>query len=390
MIINVLNRDLVIVDIIDDAKSIIWTKRFWECGDFELYMIANEKNLNKVTQGYFLSRDDDSTVMIIDKIEIKTDIDNGNFITVTGRSAESLLERRCHMSNRQNVSMEGNYPAIISYLALSVLCNNEIFHINNNYENNENWFCDPTRNIPCVLWLYSAIWDKLNEEYGGAGQWTTIDQTSLVNDGTWLKTMENTAKLYGFGFELRKHIAGSTYLVLDAIISKNRSIHQTENPQIIFSKEYDNLISSNYYNDKTNYKNCAFVYGEGEGSDRICKRIWRNPSNKPSGLDLYEVFIDARDISSTRESKTLNHDEYGELLDIRAKEKFIEYKTVEAFDGEIQADMQWKYKQDYFIGDIVTMQNEYGIEKDVRITAVTECEDDTGYFYIPIFENLEV
>ena len=105
---------------------------------------------------------------------------------------------------------------------------------------------------------------------------------------------------------------------------------------------------------------------------------------------MYEVFIDARDISSTRESKTLNHDEYGELLDIRANEKFIEYKTVEAFDGEIQADMQWKYKQDYFIGDIVTMQNEYGIEKDVRITAVTECEDDTGYFYIPIFENLEV
>ena len=47
----------------------------------------------------------------------------------------------------------------------------------------------------------------------------------------------------------------------------------------------------------------------------------------------------------------------------------------------------YKYKQDYDVGDIVTIKNEYGIIADVRITEVTESEDSTGFSVIPTFEQ---
>ena len=45
---------------------------------------------------------------------------------------------------------------------------------------------------------------------------------------------------------------------------------------------------------------------------------------------------------------------------------------------------------DYTLGDIVTIENEYGIRKNVRISAIMETWDASGYTAIPTFENVEV
>ena len=106
-------------------------------------------------------------------------------------------------------------------------------------------------------------------------------------------------------------------------------------------------------------------------------------------LDLYEMFVDARDLSTKDDETTLTMAQYGELLDQRALAKLTENTATESFEGEILDGVQWQFGVDYNIGDIVTMQNEFNINRNVRVTAVTESEDDTGYYCIPIFENVE-
>ena len=136
MILHVLDRNLEIVNLIDNAQSVIWTTKFWEPGDFEIYMIANEKNLQTIQQGYFVVRDklQTGTFMVIEKIEITTDVESGNYLKISGRSAECLLERRCHMSPGWSVFENANYPYAVFYELVN-MCGG-VSYLTNNYENN--------------------------------------------------------------------------------------------------------------------------------------------------------------------------------------------------------------------------------------------------------------
>ena len=83
--------DLYILDIagnpiavIDSYKSLIWTKRYYTCGDFEVCLSANTDLLNYLKIDNLIIRDNDDAVMIIEKIEITTDVENGDFFIISG------------------------------------------------------------------------------------------------------------------------------------------------------------------------------------------------------------------------------------------------------------------------------------------------------------------
>lgn len=370
MIINILDTGFQMLDIIDDAQSIIWTKRFQDCGDFELHMIINEKNLKKVQNGYYLTRDDDDTVMIIENIRITTNVETGNFLTVTGRSMESLFDRRCVTEVTRGWGWTAGIGSPINTVFIMV-------------QDQIDWIGEDYRRLPIdLINRYSETLAPFRVQTDGM-RWCT----EFIY-GTLLDVLRDECRAVGVGFKLSMWAQKTNFIDFDAIVPTDRSINQTENPQVIFSREYDNLISSNYAYVTDNYRSCAVVFGEGEGVDRVISIV---RLNNASGLDLYEIPIDARDLSSkVEDGKTLTPAEYKELLNTRGLNKLREHGITESFEGEIQEGIQWHYKQDYFIGDIVTIQNEYGIQKDVIIAAVTECEDDTGYYCIPVFENVEV
>ena len=74
----------------------------------------------------------------------------------------------------------------------------------------------------------------------------------------------------------------------------------------------------------------------------------------------------------------------------RGAEKLTENQITESFDGEMDTVNTYKLDADYTLGDIVTIENEYGIRKNVRISAIMEAWDAEGYTAIPTFENVEV
>ena len=94
MDLTVLNTDLNAVSIIDTYESFIWTDRYCEYGDFELYTMMTNTVLGFIKQDYYVMNRDSEHVMIIEKIQITSDAENGNHVTVTGRSLESILNRR--------------------------------------------------------------------------------------------------------------------------------------------------------------------------------------------------------------------------------------------------------------------------------------------------------
>ena len=97
--------------------------------------------------------------------------------------------------------------------------------------------------------------------------------------------LKEVCTAYGIGWDI--YIENRKF-VFDLYKGADRSYNQMENPYVIFSPEYDNLLESDYVYAKERYKNVALVAGEGEGSGRAKTAV-----GDASGLDRYEMFVDA-------------------------------------------------------------------------------------------------
>ena len=83
MILYLLNAQFERIAIIDSYVSLIWTRRYWDVGDCELYVTA--KTDISYQNGMYLQKADDlDDIMRIDSIRLTEDSENG---AETGRTA---------------------------------------------------------------------------------------------------------------------------------------------------------------------------------------------------------------------------------------------------------------------------------------------------------------
>ena len=103
MDVTILNTNLDAVSIVDTYESFIWTDRYYAYGDFELYEAMREGLLDYIKQDYYLQSKESEHVMIVEKIQITSDTEDGNHVTVTGRSKwnKNTAQRECNFSVRQ-------------------------------------------------------------------------------------------------------------------------------------------------------------------------------------------------------------------------------------------------------------------------------------------------
>lgn len=348
MYINILDGGLNKLGIIDNFTSLIWTRRYYECGDFELYVRADAETLELIQNGTYVSRDNDDMLCFIETIRLDTDVENGNYLTVSGRCLKSLLERRI-------VWYQTNLYGRVD-LALEQLIKHNAINADN--ENRNIWRLT-MGSIP-----YTE--EIINKQITGDNLYTTVI---------------DFCKTYGWGFEI---VRRNGLFVFNAYKGNDHSFSQTKNDYVVFSAEYDNLPRTNYSYSTVNFKNTARVAGEGEGTARKTATV----GHENSDLDRYEVFVDANDVSSN--NGEITDTEYYKLLTQRGTEAIAEARAIVNVDGEIDTTEQYVYKQDYTVGDIVQIKTEYGISARARILEVIESEDETGYKIIPTFSTWEV
>ena len=97
MEVYVLDKDFTLVGSVDSYNSFIWTERYAEAGDFELSMPASFNAINLLQQDRYIRIKDSDTLMIIEKIEVKTE-NRAQHMIVSGRSIVSILDRRVVLS----------------------------------------------------------------------------------------------------------------------------------------------------------------------------------------------------------------------------------------------------------------------------------------------------
>lgn len=354
MNIYVLNESFEIVGIIDEYISCIWTTRYFTYGDFELYVSADEELLDLLQTNRYLVRDKDideagyHNVMIVQNREITTDVENGDHLIITGYCLKSILNRR--IIPNQTV-LNGEVVSCIQQL------------INENIINPEN----NSRKVNNFIFGINSI----------INTYTMKQQITGKNLG---EAITDICTTYGYGYDV--HIKDGNF-VFSIYEGTDRSYDQVVNPYVVISSQYDNLLSSDYQVNTDNFANVAVVAGEGEGTAR--KKVTVGTAQ---GLERYEVWVDSRNTSSN--DGEITEEEYDELLTEEGVEKLSELQPTTSFSGEIDSTINYVFNQDYFLGDIVQVENDYGIRAKTRIIEIIESEDDTGSSIIPTFSEMEV
>lgn len=346
----IMDQNYNITNYIDSYKSLEWVSRFYDVGDFVLVTEATTENIENLKKGNILQRADTGQMCIIETVEIYLAA-GGNTITAKGRGIENLLERRIiweQTTAKSNETAEDFIRRLITENAI-------------NPTNKE-------RIIPHLT---------LETRNG----FTEIIEKQITGDKL-LTAISAICKTYSYGYEITFK---NNKLYFNLYKGIDRSYNQEINPYVVFSDNFDNLTETTYSFDNTNFCNTALIGGEGEGKDRRWAII---ESANESGLNRYELFVDAKDISSN--NGEIAEAEYKSLLEERGKEKLAETSITEKFDGVIDTYNTYVYRKDYNLGDIVQIENTIGMKASPRIIEVIESLNENGYKIVPTFEAWEV
>lgn len=157
------------------------------------------------------------------------------------------------------------------------------------------------------------------------------------------------------------------------------------NKPVIFGTDFNNILKSEYVSDNNNYRNVAYVAGEGEGENRVVVEVKQTES---AGFFRREIVVDARDIQKANSISRMTDEEYNELLQQRGKEKLSEFRKAESYDAELMSDARtgFVYGKDYFLGDTVSVVDKnLGVILSAKITEVTVTFAEDGYTVEPTF-----
>ena len=345
MEINVLNNSFQKIAVIDQFVSLLWSKRYYDIGALDLEIEANVQNISTFKKGYYITRNDDDAIYRIEAMEVDTQEDGNNVLIIGAYDCKQILNQRIVWNQ---INWNGTVENYIRKLITDNIINPQ----------------DASRKIN-------------NFGLKSAKGYTELIEQQVTYDDVGEKITE-LCKTFGYGSKVTFE-NGSFYF--DLYKGVNHSIEQSQNIKLVFSPDYENIVSTKYKTDDSKFKNVALVGGEGEGTDRKKRTI-----GSASGIDRKEMFIDASGISSNNGEIDLV--DYYKLLIAEGKEKLAEQAVTTSFEGEVDTEF-YKYKVDYDLGDIITIKNEYGIMANARITEVIETWDEEGYTVEPKFEYFE-
>jgi hypothetical protein len=333
MEVRIYDSEMDLKGIIENQTSLIWTRKYNDPGEFELHTPLTEDNRLLLKIGNLVYKKGASEAGTIESVIIE-ETETKNEITASGRFLSSYMDRRVTKATK---TYSGKAEEIMRQL-----------------------LSEDTIAIPRV---------ELGELVGFTD---TIEfQVTYKNLLTY---MSKLAKQFNYGYRFRPDF-NLKKIIFEIYAGKDKSLSQAENNRVVFSEKYENLNSATYTENTQTYKTKVYVGGEGEGSARTVVSV-----GEGEGLDLREDFVSASDISSSE----ITTAQYTAAMEERGRQTLESSKYVKSFEFEADPYINFNYKTDYDVGDIVTIKKSaWGIREDMRITAVQEIYENGAMTIVP-------
>lgn len=417
MEIYVLNAEYEVVGMVDEYESVLWNKKYNDVGEAEIYLPASDEVILLLQKGYYLYRYDDDMFCQIEKVKIETDVENGDYLIATAADICKLLSGRIV---RGQVNSAGITPPVVYSGKVAEFIKKLI---------TDNVINPPTNQTQRKI--SNFVFDDSN-----FAEFTeTIDASVIADD--LLQRVISTCKSYNYGFRIAYNI-NTQKLVFRLYKGKNKATTESEE-YVEFSPAFANIISSEFEIDASALKNVVYV-GYKTTAEEFALLSLYNGTTEPQGENRKEIYVDGTGTSrsityeelqaifhgnvkrnptsggatgyyyvitggeeikvATFEGETkdgvyeekITVTDYTYLLLIRSlgRNALAENVETQSFSGEVDTIGTYEYKEDYDLGDIVKVINEYGVAAEAQITEIMESDDtDNGYAVEPKFEYIE-
>ena len=348
----VYDKTMTAIGIVDTQTTLFWERRFYEAGYFEMNVPANENNNALFSAGRYLMRADALESGMILRVAKNVDAEGVTTITVIGRFLSYLLHGHIVRSAQM---FTGNAETIMRQLVSATVLNNESPDYIAGLSLGD--MCGSDKTVSVYL-IYNDLHDALREISRLSG----VAFRVVLNPNTGAMTFECYE---GHDYRANQYV----------------------NAQVVFSPEYDTIIGAAEYaeDDSVTVNAVTMVYsGEfGTVADRYAP-------GEASGTELHEISVITDQCVTTTTTG-------GEIvIDINATKSLLRGMApqyISPKDVNVSASVAHTggmvYKQDYDIGDIVTVEyRPFGISLTRRIHKIAESYSDAGTEIIPDFGEI--
>lgn len=428
MIINVYDKNLSIVGKIAQFTSLIWASRYVNNGDCELCIPATIDNIQLLKKNYFLMRDDDDMVCIIRRIEITTDEEQGDMLIVTGTDVRCLIDQRVQQvpGKFTKSSAEAAIRQMVQWAVVSAGADGDV---NVMYKPNGSNLVRVKENAALTNLIttsygYGNAGDKIREiqqSLGWGGRMTFQRNWGALEYESYKGTDRHTTVKFSPKFYTLKTsdyvddlstLKNATYIATEYKYS-DQATGDGVMPICIYYgtatgvDRYEQLIEKGSASMTKSQIQSAFPGGSWQtaGGKKYYSITGWSFTVPPGGLKAWieatypnmYTFSTSEGVTTATTSYTVSIAETTattlesttscNLLPLPmmlyymwlAKEEQAKKPELITFTADVVPDLTFKYKEDYFLGDLVTIENEYGISSVARITEVLESWDSTGY-----------
>lgn len=419
---------------VENYESLIWAERYYKYGDFEIRSSDISTLVNLLPRETYICLRDSTVPMIVETHKIVKPLRANPQIVITGRSFETVLERRGSINSVIDPYVGGSHtPWVIdaskepdaAYLAMRTVLGDTARY---QEESLILPLVDPAVtpldaipevdlilpadyvNVPSVIeapiWNNAVAYVVGNQVRYLGYIWKALENHTNIAPSTSVPTTWERLTSW-MPYEIKPQNLYTT--VLDLVNTRHRGLKavrpeaedpakvgieiynganltgegETGDPEhtVVFDVQFDQVDDATYLLSAQGSTNVGYIFG-ATGASTVLKTT----APEPGGLARRVLVLDESGDDSTA-GATLE-----ESMHIRHTRGLIElykYNATVLFDGQVADQVAAGYNKNYFLGDILKLVGEYGISQNVRVAEFIRTEDATGEKAYPTFEAVD-
>lgn len=329
--------------LIENYETMIWTERYLPAGDFKLVTADINRTRQLCPIGSFITLLDTREVMQVETSLIAP-TDEGDKLTMTGRTLDAINESRVSAyapgtpgpaipglpSTRADV--QGRVQQQLFRAGWGAIAN---LSVNDRLPNTEVVITMPRG--PVVVYPETAVQ-------------TADDIRALMEPEDW-------------GLRIKRPALNGTKIGIEIYAGVNRTA------SIVLQAERGDLNNPSFLQAIKDLKNVAYVW-----SPLGYWETYIRGTSATSGWDRRALFVNASDITEVPAGTV-----WQTLLQARGEAELKKYNQTVWVDGGVSAFGPYKYKVDYDLGDLVTLDTStYGYRNTLRVAEYVRTQDVTG------------
>lgn len=385
--------------LVDGWTSKVWTERHSQLGDFQFKTPYIEETRNLIPEGSLIAIRGSDEVCMVDTHSVTRDDKGARELTTVGRSLEGFLDNRVLTGPwKEPWQIPGQYTVqdALMMLIWNSIVNTTVNEVIRDYH----WdhlardiipnviVTDSTKALKAVVppgthedlqtvfdWWYDvgSLYPKVQEflTLGNLGIRIIRPVSYQISGGTKIITnVANGALDTSPKIITKTTLVSTDKLRFDIYNGRNRTrTSATDTPldtntPVVFSYLADHLDNPEYLYSVKDKKTTVHVQSPFQSVEIYAGE---------TGLDLYMEYLAADDLDDS-----LSTEDYSKALQDKAWAEWKRRKTLRMIDGSISASAPWQYGSDYYLGDLVTLLGEDGIETKKMVSEYIRTEDKNG------------